>query len=177
MKAGMFMAVFCVGLIAAGSNTGAGVPIRYVPLPPVATAPETPSVRIPPQYVGVVLASAIDAGVPGWLFARLIEKESAYREQAVRKNRNGTFDYGMAQLNSRYLPDFQWFDNDGKPFDPMKPEEALPVAARYLRRLYDATGDWWMAVAAYECGLTKVREGRVPDSTARTSDFVTGRTD
>lgn len=109
------------------------------------------------------------------MFARLIEKESGYKAHALRKNRNGTFDRGIAQFNSRYMADFYWFDNDGKEFDPMKPHEALPVAARYLRRLYDATGDWWMAAAAYECGLTAVREGRVPERTARAADFVTGR--
>jgi hypothetical protein len=141
---------------------------------PVVYIQDIPIAYVPAIYDDIVFFSTQKAGVPLWLFARLIEKESSWRPRVTKKNNNGTTDLGIAQFNSKYLTDYYWFDNYGKKFDPMKPEEALPVSARYLKRLYNATGDWWLAVAAYECGLTRVLENRIPIQTVINTDKVLG---
>jgi soluble lytic murein transglycosylase-like protein len=134
----------------------------------------SPPYTVPAVYMDSVQQATDSAEVPLWLFARLIERESGWDPLALNHNRNGTKDLGIAQFNDRYLPDFTWFDNDGKTFNPWKPTEALPVAARYLRRLYDATHNWRDAVLAYNAGLSRVREGNVPSSSVRHADFVMG---
>ena len=129
---------------------------------------------VPDKYAILVKESAITAGVPIVPFARLLEMESNFVANARNKNRNGTIDKGIPQFNSAFMSDFVWFDNEGRPFDPDDPSEAIPVAARYLRRLYRATGSWWLAFASYNCGLSKVQRGNIPLSTKERTDFIFG---
>ena len=133
-----------------------------------------PAYYIPKKYASITEKAAYDNGIPLWLFARLIDRESKWNAKALRKNRNGTKDIGIAQFNSAYLSDFVWFDNDGKPFDPWVPAEALPVAARYVRRLYRATKDWKETVMAYNAGLGAVRRGQSPSSTLLHAEIIMG---
>jgi soluble lytic murein transglycosylase-like protein len=121
-----------------------------------------PPYSIPKRYIDVVTKSAVDNGIPVWLLARLIEYESSWNSKTNRKNMNGSRDLGIAQFNDRYLTDYYWFDNGGKKFDPMNPYEAIPVMARYLKRLYRATGEWRLAVLAYNVGLSRVRRWEIP---------------
>ena len=153
-------------------TSSAGVIVLTKEVDVVKVVEKVPIVAIPAIYAPTVMASAEMAGMPAWILARVIEKESKWKPNAVGKNRNGTKDLGIAQFNSAYLTDFYWFDNGGQEFDPFVPEEAIPVAAKYLKRLHKATGDWWMAVAAYECGLTKVRQNRIPEQTIRNTNRV-----
>lgn len=131
-----------------------------------------PLTVIPARYISIIKMASEQAGVPLWVLARLLEKESSWKHDAVNKNTNGTYDLGIAQFNNAYLTDYYWFDNYGLWFDPFNPDEAIPVAARYLRRLYRVTNDWWMAVAAYECGLTRVKQDRIPEQTIRNTNRV-----
>ncbi len=143
---------------------------------PAIPSPATPEYVIPAEYQETVEAAAHSAGVPLWIFARLIARESGYDPSAVNINRRGrrvvSCDLGIAQLNDQYLPDFEWFDNGGRPFNPMNPDEALPVAARYLARMYRATGSWRLAVAAYNCGLSRLQAGGMPERTVEHVEAV-----
>jgi soluble lytic murein transglycosylase-like protein len=157
-------AILLLSPIVAGSGAYPSLPdSRELPLG-VAVAPAWGA---PEDLARQVVAATAEAGIPAWILARVIEAESGWNVQAVGINPDGSRDLGIAQLGERWLADFSWFDNAGRPVDPFDPAQALPVAARYLARLYRATGDWRAAVAAYNCGLSRVRAGRIPQSTLR----------
>lgn len=113
----------------------------------------------------LVRSAAASSGAPAWILGRLLARESGWRSGAVGTNDDGSHDLGIAQLGARWIADFVRFDNSGAPFDPFNPAEAIPVAARYLARLRRAAGSWRRAVAAYNCGLSRVRGGTVPAAT------------
>jgi soluble lytic murein transglycosylase-like protein len=132
-----------------------------------APIPREPAFRLPLRYSATVERAARRAGVPVWLLARLLEAESGFRPRVVNTNSDGSRDLGIAQLGERWMADFVWFDNGGRGFDPMRPEEAIPVAARYLSRLRRALGSWELAVAAYNAGPGRVERGEIPERTRR----------
>lgn len=168
---GLVIRARAVALILGLAPVMAGSTVRSVALPLVAppVSPSRPAWTAPGEYAALVESAARVAGVPPRILGRLLERESSWRSGAVGVNRDGTRDLGIAQLGERWLSDFAWFDNGGEPFDPFSPAEAIPVAARYLARLHRATGDWRAAVAAYNCGLSRVRAGRIPE---RTLDYI-----
>jgi len=137
--------------------------------------PAVPAYMIPDHFEEIVLASAAETGVPVWIAARLLERESGWRADAVGHNVNGTRDLGIAQLNDRYLNDFAVF-NGWAAIDPFDPTVAIPVAIRYLAHLQLLTGSWEGAVAAYNCGLGRYRTGDIPASTLRHVAAVMGDT-
>ena len=130
---------------------------------------------IPREYAAIACHECIQKDVPLWIYARLINKESRWNKNCISKNGNGTKDLGIAQLNSAYLPDFQWFDNSGVPFDPFNPDEAIPVSIRYLARLHRAFKSWPLAIAAYNCGPGAVSRGCIPASTAKYVFDIVGK--
>jgi len=75
---------------------------------------------------------------------------------------------GIAQLNPRYHP-------RGVAEDPA---QALPYAARYLKRMFNRFGSWEEALAAYNWGPTNlVRSGisNIPPSVRTYVDAILGR--
>jgi len=136
-----------------------------LPVPPLASLEDVPDFpfQAPEEYAPLVALAAASAGIPAWILARVISAESAWDPGAIRKNDDGSRDLGIAQLSERWLPDFAWFDNAGAHVDPFDPNQAIPVAARYLARLYRASGDWRSAVAAYNCGLSRVLARAIPE--------------
>ena len=118
----------------------------------------------PPMYLDIVAKTSLETGVPPDIFAKLIKLESNWHPRAVNHNKNGTKDYGIAQLNSAYLHEFANYNEDKK-LDPFDPHMAILVAARHLAWLYSQTGSWEEAVMAYNAGLSRVRSGNIPATT------------
>ena len=138
--------------------------------PRVSTGPRGPLPweRWGGEYRPLVIGAALETGVPAVILHRVIMAESGYFPRAVnRANANGTTDFGICQLNSASLPVFEKAYNNGQPIDPFNPNQAIPVAARYLADNYRVLGSWWCAVAAYNCGAGRVRSRTIPASTVR----------
>lgn len=133
-----------------------------------------PSSIFPEPYRVRLCALCAELKVPEIIAYRLITYESGWNENKTIKNRNGTFDYGLMQLNSRYISYFAEQYLDGADLRPLNPDENLTAGMRHLRRMYDLTGDWYSAVCAYNCGLTRFRRGDLPDSTVRQANYVIG---
>lgn len=129
---------------------------------------------VPAEYVGPIHDAAAAEGVPLAYFVRLLEAESSFDPAAIGgPNADGSKDYGIAQFNGRYL---DYFASRYGPLDPMDPFQAIPAAARYLADLYRASGSWASAVAAYNCGLSRVLSGAVPlKSKAYAKKIIEGR--
>ena len=111
--------------------------------------------------------SARQHRVPQYLLERIAERESSYRTEVINckvVGRHG--ELGIMQLHPGYY----------SRATACNPRKAIDTAAAILRRNFDATADWWKAVAAYNFGLPRVLAfGRVPDSVKAYADFVTKR--
>lgn len=90
-----------------------------------------------------------DAGRSNGIYPRLLREiacqESSLRANIVKRNRNGTFDIGLMQINSR------WIKRLG--LDPAKlisdPCYNAHVGAKILKDCFTKYGDSWEAVGCY----------------------------
>jgi hypothetical protein len=125
-----------------------------------------PRREIPTKYQDLFAVAVDDYGIPSGILESIAMIESGFHPNALSPPRSdGTQDRGMFQFNDRYL---QWYAdhyNDGIAFDPMVPAEAITVAARHIRWLYDRYGHWPDVVMAYNAGLHAVDTGKIPDQT------------
>lgn len=133
-----------------------------------------PASIFPEPYRCRLCALCAELKVPEIIAYRLITYESGWDENSVTGNPNGTYDYGLMKLNSRYIAYFSEQYMGGSDLRPLNPDENLTAGMRHLRRMYDLTGDWYSAICAYNCGLTRFRRGNLPESTVRQADYVMG---
>ena len=101
-------------------------------------------------YYGMMSSIACEHGIPTGLFDAMIIRESRYNPIAVSP-RNA---YGFAQLMPGTA---SWLGVDR--FDP---QQNMRGGARYLRRQLDKFGSVEAALAAYNSGPGRVRDGLVP---------------
>ncbi len=95
---------------------------------------------IPDKYKLVVMTEAANHGIPLDIAIRLVYEESRWKESAINRNTNGTYDYGLMQLNSRYFKVYPWQTN-------------IQKGLEYLASLYIQTGTWKQALISYNAGL------------------------
>lgn len=118
------------------------------------------SSAIPKEYRRIVEKAAHENGIPIRVLSKLIASESSWREWLIAgPNADGSYDYGIAGFNSRYIG---WFRATLGEFNPFVAAEAIPVAARWLKALHDGFGNWEEAVTAYKCGARRTATGRAP---------------
>lgn len=134
-------------------------------------------VCVPTAYNELFHIYCTEYGVPSDIMAKLIQYESGWNFRTVNKNKNGTKDYGLCQLNSAGLYDLQRWHNNGKPFDPFNWKENLRIGIKHMRYLYQETGSWWSAVAAYNMGLHGFNEWilgkrKLPETTRNELNFI-----
>lgn len=105
--------------------------------------------RAPDQYAQTIAAAEREHGIPPRMLERLLWQESRYRDDIIDgrvKSRVGAA--GIAQFMPATAAEFG--------IDPLDPAQAIPAAARYLRRLYGRFGTWTEALAAYNWGQGNV---------------------
>ena len=118
--------------------------------------------------------ASIQYQIPPSYLIRLVEKESRFDKDAISKNKNGTFDVGLLQHNSKYYDDFKWRYNKGKDYDPYDIRDNLKIGCKHLLTLYKHTGSWRATVIAWNCGLTRYRSGDYPVTSIRLANAVVG---
>jgi soluble lytic murein transglycosylase-like protein len=84
-------------------------------------------------------SAATLSGVPEKLLLRVGQQESNFNPDAYNEGSGAS---GIMQLIPRFYPDV----------NPWDPREAVPAAARSLKRYYDHFGSWTLALAAYNWG-------------------------
>lgn len=144
------------------------------PLPTVAPLPRPiqPAHSVPWRYAETVYLECQEEGVPYWIAARLFTRESGFRASAYNRNPNGTEDVGIAQLNTRYIRDWERLLN--APLDPLNGQDSIRVGVRHLAAMYRETGTWSDALAAYNCGLGCWQAGSIPASTRQHVAVIMG---
>jgi soluble lytic murein transglycosylase-like protein len=86
-------------------------------------------------------------GVNPHILRAILQVESGMRPHVVNRNRNGSIDVGMAQINSIHFRELsQWGITPERLLDPCV---ATHVAAWHLKRVMLVHGNTWFGVAAY----------------------------
>jgi soluble lytic murein transglycosylase-like protein len=134
--------------------------------PEKALAP--PRREAPEEYLTIFEAAALSACIPPGVLESIAFVESGFDPVAMSPLReSGHCDLGMFQFNSAYLAWYAETYNAGIAFDPLSPGEAITVAAKHLRFLYDRYGYWPTVCLAYNAGMTAVDTDAIPDSSIR----------
>lgn len=101
-------------------------------------------------HFGAMLAMACKFGIPVGLFDALIMQESAYRPDAVSPKNA----FGLAQLMPQTAAELG--------VDRYDVVQNLFGGAKYLRAQLDRFGHYPLALAAYNAGPGRVRNGKMP---------------
>jgi membrane-bound lytic murein transglycosylase D len=98
------------------------------------------------QYESMIAKTLRDAGLPRELmYLALVEsgfKSSAYSTAKA----SGVWQF-IPSTGRAYGLDIDWWIDERR-----NPEKATAAAATYLKRLYGRFGDWYIAMASYNCG-------------------------
>lgn len=77
-------------------------------------APDSPPFPAPHRVQTVesrIIRAALDAGIPPHVALSVAWRESRLRPDAEHRNRDGSVDRGVMQLNSRWHPPMAWQEN------------------------------------------------------------------
>lgn len=97
-----------------------------------------------------IAAAASHHHVNPSLLRAILKVESNLNPQAVGRNRNGTLDVGIGQINSRHFPLLAAYGI--RPAHLLDPCIGSYVAAWLLSRVIASHGNTWEAVARYHSG-------------------------
>lgn len=120
-------------------------------------------------YRAMIESAASTHGVPVMILAWLLWKESRYNPAIISgAKRSPVGAMGIAQ----FMPATAR-EELGSEGAALIPAVAIPGAARYLKKLYNATGAWDKALAAYNWGIGNVKRKGLAAAPAETRDYYT----
>jgi hypothetical protein len=99
----------------------------------------------------------------------LIRENPTFNPQITNKNKNGTIDCGLFQLNSKYIrSDFEWRYWSGNiEFDPFNYMHNSYIAIHHIKRLSEICKNQNEVIMSYNCGRNKVVNNKIPKSTVK----------
>ena len=132
---------------------------------------------LPDEWEDYFIEQCYEVGVPVTVARAILHKENPELDPDVvsRMNSNGTRDFGLWQLNSRYLwsdfvPRFWHFQER---FDWSNPFHSTYIAVRHIGWLYKVFRNEpfyrsraFVVILAYNCGFYAVQTGNVPLASA-----------
>lgn len=102
--------------------------------------------------IALIVMIAVEVGIPPnfALAVALTENTSLNPTARGGPNKDGTYDLGIMQLNSRYYGDIDWRD----------PETNIRAGCIHIRELIKRpeTSTWWSVALAYNCGIGRITD-------------------
>ncbi|QJU42329.1 transglycosylase SLT domain-containing protein [Serratia marcescens] len=95
-------------------------------------------------------------GIEARLLASIAQVESGMNPEAIGKNKNGTIDVGIMQINSIHFPRLNRMGIDSNQLQK-DPCLAVIVGASILSNMMQVYGYGWEAVGAFNAGTAKDR--------------------
>ena len=90
------------------------------------------------------------------LLIAIAKKESSFNHKAIGRNKDGSEDYGLMQINSTHLPTLQRAGfSKNELFEPCT---SIYIGAYILHGCIQRHGSTWRAVGCYNAGSRKNRE-------------------
>jgi hypothetical protein len=116
--------------------------------------------------LSLIISVAAETGIDPYLARALVlqENPALVPDLAAGPNADGTYDLGLAGLNSAYIGYFmeKYWDNEWA-FDWREPYDNLYVGLRHLRYLIRAArANAWLALIFYNAGQRWYMDGGVP---------------
>ncbi len=100
-----------------------------------------------PAYADCFDAAARYQRVNPMILRAIAWQESHYKPNAIRRNDNGSIDYGLMQINSIHLSRLSRYGISSNTL--MQPCASVYIAAWHLRQKMNKFGNTWQAVGAY----------------------------
>jgi hypothetical protein len=123
--------------------------------PPAAAAP----------YLATINEAAQKHAIPDGLLERQIYQESRYRDDIISgRTRSSAGATGIAQFMPRTA--------QALGIDPLNPTESINAMAKEMRRLFDATGSWVKALAAYNWGQGNLARKGLAAAPTETKNYI-----
>jgi soluble lytic murein transglycosylase-like protein len=102
-----------------------------------------------------VRATGARYGVNPYLLYAIAKTESSLNPKAINRNKNGSYDIGLMQINSSWLPTLRRYGVDEKHL--LDPCTSIHVGAWILARNMQRMGNSWDAVGAYNATKPDLR--------------------
>lgn len=123
-----------------------------------------------PKILKFIIKTCRESGIDYELIFALIAVESSWDIHARNKNKNGTIDYGLMQLNSSYINEF--IERYGSPKKKYQPKinvyDNIEIGIRHFARLYkEWNGDSLLALYSYNCGKRNTSIGCIQPKTKK----------
>lgn len=101
------------------------------------------------------------------IVAILMVENETFNPYAMNKNKNGTIDVGLFQINDKYLwATFQYtYWKSDIQLDPFNWKHNTFIAIHHIRYLFDHLHEEDKVIMAYNCGINGVRKDKIPKST------------
>jgi len=117
------------------------------------------------QYADAIRAAETKYGLPDSLLARVLYQESRFRQDIITgSTRSSAGAVGIAQFMPATAADLG--------VNPLDPWQSIDGAARYLKQLYNQTGSWDRALAAYNWGIGNVQRKGLTAAPLETRNYV-----
>lgn len=100
--------------------------------------------------------------IPLHLFMALSWAESRFNPRVINRNKNNSYDYGVMQLNSNTFGHVITEFGRGYIFSI---KNNIDLSGFYFRDRYNFLNAWPLAIMAYNCGIRRVKNGHIPEST------------
>lgn len=116
-------------------------------------------------YADAIRAAEAKWQLPESLLGRVLYQESRFRPDIIEgRTKSSAGAVGIAQFMPATAADLG--------VDPLDPFQSIDGAGRYLRQLYNATGSWDRALAAYNWGIDNVQRRGLGAAPLETRNYV-----